>query len=72
MLSCGLLDMSIILVGHGYIMLIVWFMYKVFLNYPTFLKAFFKVLIAYFCSFGLYFNCLYDRDKCLVCGLAVL
>jgi len=74
MLSWGLLDMSIILVGRGISCwcLILWFMYKVFLNYPTFLKAFFKVLIACFCSFGLYFNCLYGQDKCLVCGLVVL
>jgi len=74
MLSWGLLDMSIILVGRGISCwrLILWFMYKVFLNYPTFLKAFFKVLIACFCSFGLYLNCLYCQDKCLVCGLVVL
>ena len=74
MLSWGLLDMSIILVGRGISCwcLILWFMYKVFLNYHTFLKAFFKVLIACFCSFGLYFNCLYCQDKCLVCGLVVL
>jgi len=42
------------------------------LLHPTFLKAFFKVLIASLCSFGLYFNCLYGQDKCLVCGLVVL